>query len=148
MQPLACTEAAVRIRSVKELPVAMQAQLPKHPWTTPKFRNQPICVDGMRFDSKLEARCYQWLKTLEAAGAVVCLVRQPSWDIGGGVKYRADFLAVGSHWPAGFAVIDAKGYDMQSGRNKRKQLQAKYGIEVELWRDAQRRLASGHFAST
>lgn len=123
---------------MKELPAALQTQLlQSHPWrsASSKYRNIAITVDGMRFDSKLEARCYQWLKLLKAAGAVSCLVRQPSWDVGGGVKYRADFLAVGNYWIEGFAILDAKGLDTQTSKNKRKQLKALHGIEVKLWTD-------------
>lgn len=41
-----------------------------------KFRNQPIVVDGVRFDSKGEARRWAELQLLERAGEIRGLERQ------------------------------------------------------------------------
>lgn len=38
-----------------------------------KYRNQPVTVDGLRFDSKKEARRYQQLKLMQAAGDITGL---------------------------------------------------------------------------
>jgi hypothetical protein len=60
----------------------------------PKYRNQAELVDGIRFASKLEAARYCELKLMQAAGVVDYFVRQPRFDLGGGVQYVADFLVV------------------------------------------------------
>lgn len=97
-----------------------------------KYRSQKCVVDGIRFDSKLESRCYLGLKLRKAAGDVLWFVRQIRFELEGGVSYRADFLAVK---PAGVEVIDAKGRDTRESANKRKQVKARYGVEVILWTD-------------
>ena len=44
-----------------------------------KFRNKPTTVDGIRFDSKREAKRYQQLKLLERAGEISGLELQPKF---------------------------------------------------------------------
>lgn len=41
-----------------------------------KYNNKKITIDGIRFDSKKEAKRYQELKTLERAGHITDLKRQ------------------------------------------------------------------------
>ena len=65
--------------------------------TTPrrrKFGNTPTERLGHKFDSKLEARCYEWHKARAAAGEIAWFTRQVPFTLEGGVVYRADFLAV------------------------------------------------------
>ena len=61
-----------------------------------KYRNQPITIDGIRFDSQAEARRWQQLKLLERAGVIMELQRQVTFPIAwNGIKicsYRADFV--------------------------------------------------------
>lgn len=97
-----------------------------------KYRNTPTVVDGIRFDSKLEARCYQWLFLQWKAGEVLWFVRQVNFDLPGGIKYRADFVVVGRQ---GVLVVDAKGIVTPDCRNKVKLMKATYDIEVVLWTD-------------
>jgi hypothetical protein len=67
-----------------------------------KYRNQPVEIDGIRFDSKAEARRYGELKLLESAGAISRLEHHPVFlleegfrdDTGkrwGPIRYEADF---------------------------------------------------------
>ena len=60
-----------------------------------KFRNVPTEVDGIRFDSRAEARRYGELKLLERAGEIHGLTLQPLYVFEfNGVKigsYKADF---------------------------------------------------------
>lgn len=97
-----------------------------------KYRNKPVTLeDGTRFDSRLEWRCFEWLKARHATGEVLWFTRQVPFALEGGVVYRSDFLVVLA--AGGVEVIDAKGRDTQASRNKRKQVKARYGIEVEIW---------------
>lgn len=62
-----------------------------------KYRNQPVVVDGQRFDSKAEAKRWAELKLLEKAGKISCLERQVEFELhaDGGKKvtsYIADFV--------------------------------------------------------
>ena len=93
-----------------------------------KYRN----VRSGGFDSKLEGRCAAWLRFRQLAGDVRWYIRQTRFDLEGGVVYRADFLAVTA---AGtIDVIDATGCMTPSKVNKLKQVKARYGIDVILWR--------------
>ena len=105
-----------------------------------KYRNQPAVVDGIRFPSKLEARCYEWHKARAAAGEIAWFTRQVPFTLEGGVVYRADFLAVLApgaaaplDWAAVVEVTDAKGRLTSECRNKLKQVYARYGVRVRLW---------------
>jgi len=101
--------------------------------TRSKYGHRTAWRDGERFDSELEARCYDVLVLRQKAGAVLWFTRQVPFRLGGGVVYRADFLAVLAD--GGVEVIDAKGYDTQSSRNKRKQVRSRFGFDVLLWKD-------------
>lgn len=60
-----------------------------------KYRNQPIIVDGIKFDSKAEANRYQELLLLQRAGEISHLETQPEYEVKiNGVlicKVRPDF---------------------------------------------------------
>ena len=60
-----------------------------------KFRAQKTEIDGIVFDSKMEARRYVELKLLERAGDISHLEMQPEYrcEINGKLvcKYKADF---------------------------------------------------------
>lgn len=97
-----------------------------------KYRNTKTVVDGITFDSKLEARYYEQLKLRKAAGEVKWFLRQVTFELEGRVRYRADFLVVLT--AGGTDVIDCKGFDTRSSINKRKQVLERYGVEVQLVR--------------
>lgn len=92
-------------------------------------------IDGLFFASKLEGRLYQHLKFRQSIGDIKWFVRQVPFDCGGGVVYRADFLAVLAQ---SVEVWDAKGMDLPSAKNKRKQALERYGVSVLLWNDGKR----------
>lgn len=96
-----------------------------------KYRNIPTVIDGIRYDSKLEARCAVELDLLKRCGEILWIVRQVNFDLEGGVKYRCDFLVVK---PSGVQIIDATGMLTQAKRNKLKQVKARYGVTVLLYR--------------
>lgn len=95
-----------------------------------KYNAKEEWKDGIRFSSKLEARCYEWLKLRQAAGEVLWFVRQVPFDLGGGVKHRVDFLAV---LAIGVELIEAKGRDLPEGKVRRKLVEARYGVKIQLW---------------
>lgn len=106
-----------------------------------KYRNVRCqSADGKKFQSKLERRYYEQLLLEQKAGEVLWFIRQPRFDLEGGVIYRADFLVVRlKPWdgrPSGvdIHVIDTKGCDTPDSINKRKQVKARYGIDVQIVR--------------
>ena len=107
-----------------------------------KYGAEPVTVDGIRFDSKLEARRYCELVLLQKAGEIAFFLRQVPIHLPGGVTYRIDFMILRPMLGAkvlGCYLIsfeDCKGHDTQAGKNKIKQAEALYGIKVELVRKA------------
>lgn len=95
-----------------------------------KYRNVPTVVDGIRYDSKLEAQCAVDLELLKRAGLVKWFIRQVNFLLEGGVIYRCDFLVVE---PEGVRIIDATGMMTQAKKNKLKAMRARYGITVQLY---------------
>lgn len=65
--------------------------------TVRKYRNMPTMVDGIRFDSKAEARRYGELRMLVAGRQIENLERQVTFALYGKngapvCRYRADFM--------------------------------------------------------
>jgi hypothetical protein len=97
-------------------------------------------VDGIGFHSQKEARRYQELKLLAAAGEIHSLALQPEFDlnvIGGYVKdvryriggYKADFQYINSR--TGKRIVeDVKGFKTPLYRWKKKHVEAQYGIAI------------------
>lgn len=109
------------------------------PWKKrAKYRNVKTEVDGLKFDSKKEAKRWVELKQLLDAGRISNLMRQvvfqlvPQVVLDGRkqqpVKYVADF-----QYQLGDQIIveDVKGFKTPEYRMKRKMMKAFLGIEVE-----------------
>jgi hypothetical protein len=66
-----------------------------------KYKNEPVVVDGIRFDSKIEAKRYEYLKLLQAAGHIDDLECHPVYELQGrygrsnrqyrAISYKPDF---------------------------------------------------------
>lgn len=85
--------------------------------------------DGISFSSKKEAAYYERLKFLQRSGQIVFFLRQVPFDIGGGVKYRADFMIF---WSDGkVTVVDVKGLKLPDYIAKKKIVESLYPIEIE-----------------
>ncbi len=145
-----------RYASVMDLPAGMREQASQQlrghkppriqivenapaPAKPSKYRNTRVFLEGEWFDSKLEYDCFCELKLRKVAGEIAYTKRQVTFVLEGGVKYRADFECVLTPTYAarvGYCseVWDAKGCDTRSSINKRRQVLARYGIEVKLWR--------------
>jgi len=84
---------------------------------------------GIKFQSKKEARYFRELQARVSMGEVRYFLRQVPFDLLGGVKYRVDFMEVradGSiHW------IDIKGFRTQTYRMKRRMVEAAYPVKIE-----------------
>jgi Protein of unknown function (DUF1064) len=99
--------------------------------SAPKYRNKRTRVDGILFDSKLEAKRYGELKALKAVGDVAWFIMQVPFRLPGGITYRADFLVVWKdfRFPR---IEDCKGVMTRVSLNKIKQVQEIYGITVDI----------------
>lgn len=97
-----------------------------------KYRNHPTTEDGYKFDSLHEAKVYRDLKTRVRAGELKCIVRQVGFDLPGGIRYFADFVAIRTDNT--IEVIDAKSEITRKNQvyiNKKKQMRSCWGIEIE-----------------
>ena len=90
-----------------------------------KYGNIPTVVDGIRFDSKKEAKDYCTLKLLEQAGQIVNLRLQPAFDLPGGIRYIADFIWDDTHTKRTH-VKDTKGFKTPAFKLKEKLFRATY----------------------
>lgn len=100
---------------------------------TNKYNNKKPFVDGIRFDSKKEAKFYKDLKLQMAAGEIKEFELQPKFVLlekekdrvtGRGIKYIADFKI--TYADGSVEVIDVKGHKTQVYKLKKKLLLAKY----------------------
>ena len=98
-----------------------------------KYGNRRVEVDGIRFDSKHEAAVYQQLMMRVKAGELRCVLRQVPFDLPGGIRYFADFVALANDLRIE-GVYDAKSPVTKQNRvyiNKKKQMKACWGIEIQ-----------------
>lgn len=104
-----------------------------------KYRNIPTIVDGIRFDSRKEAKRWAELRLLEKAGNICDLHRQETFDmwVGGHkiCKYVADFTYYKTRGDVayGFVVEDVKSAATRKNpiyRIKKKLMKAIHGIEI------------------
>jgi len=103
-----------------------------------KYHNQPVEIDGHRFDSKTEAARYQELRVAEQAGAICCLEIHPRFplvvheqDCG---FYEADFAYVvkGSDERVVEDVKSKATAKLPTCRLKARLLWALYGLKVRV----------------
>lgn len=102
-----------------------------------KYGAKKTTLDGLKFDSKAEAKFYAALKQREKEGEVhsVELQRPYTLTIEGKLiaTYKADFVfwdQIEERW----RVVDVKGVVTPVFRLKQKMMKAIYGIDVEVVR--------------
>ncbi len=95
-----------------------------------KYNNNRVRVDGILFDSKLEADKYLDLKLQLKAGTIKGFCRQPEFVLQEGfaatrpITYRPDFIVF--HSDGTYEIIDTKGFETQEFKRTRKLFQAKF----------------------
>lgn len=97
-----------------------------------KYGNVRTEIDGMKFDSRHEAEIYQELTLRVRAGELRCVCRQVPFDLPGGIRYIADFVAIAPDMRIE-GVYDAKSEATRKNRvyiNKKKQMKALWGIDI------------------
>ncbi len=97
-----------------------------------KYNNHKVTIDGMKFDSVHEAKCYEDLILRVRAGELKCVCRQVPFDLPGGIKYIADFVTIRPDMSIE-GVYDAKSPITRQNRvyiNKKKQIKAIWDIDI------------------
>lgn len=102
-----------------------------------KYRNQPVVIDGIRFDSKREGARYQQLKMMLAVGKISDLKRQVPYElapavlINGRVKPALKYVADFTYKESGKVVVeDVKGMLTDVYKIKRHLMLAIHGILI------------------
>jgi hypothetical protein len=95
-----------------------------------KYGAVPTIVDGIRFDSKREARYYEQLKLRKAAGEVLYFLRQVPIHLPGGTRLVVDFQEV--HADGSLHYIDVKGRETAAFKIKRREVEHHYPFTIEL----------------
>lgn len=119
----------------------MKNKVPMPKVKPPKYRNKKVTIDGITFDSQLEAYRYQELKLLERAGVIFDLKRQvkytliPAQKINNKVVereccYYADFTYTDAS-TGEFVCEDAKGMKTKEYRIKKKLMLYVFGIQIK-----------------
>ena len=107
---------------------------------TNKYNNKKVTIDGIEFDSKIEARYYEYLKELEKQGVVSEFLLQKKYLLLEGfdkngkrirpIHYIADFEV---HYTDGrIEVVDIKGFETPDFRIKKKLFEYRYPFELKL----------------
>jgi hypothetical protein len=97
-----------------------------------KYRNNRVTVDGICFDSQLEADKYCELKLAHRAGLIAGFCLQPEFVLIEGTGemrpeiYRADFIVF--NLDGTYEIIDTKGYETEVFRIKHKQFMTKFPL--------------------
>jgi hypothetical protein len=95
-----------------------------------KYGAKATVVDGIRFDSKLEARHYERLVAGQKQGRIRMFLRQVPLHLPGGTKLVIDFLVF---WEDGMVSFeDAKGMETDAFKTKRREVEQLYDIELTL----------------
>lgn len=103
----------------------MKIQKLKH-----KFQAKPTFCDGIRFDSKKEAKYYAELCLRRKNGEVLFFLRQVPFHLPGKTKYVCDFLVFYDNGEAEF--IDTKGFMTPQSKTKIAQVEELYGVKVRI----------------
>ena len=99
-----------------------------------KYNNKKVIVDGIKFDSKMEAKYYNVLKLLQAAGKVTKIELQPKFELlptftkngvtHRAITYTADFKV--TYADGKVEIVDVKGVETQVFKIKQKLFEHKY----------------------
>ena len=96
----------------------------KHSFKRHKYNAKPTVVDGIRFDSKKEAKYYCELTLRQAAGEVIGFFRQVPIHLPGGTILRIDFLEF--HADDTVHIVDVKGMETDAFKIKKREVEAAY----------------------
>lgn len=131
--------SALRYSSVAAMPDAIRNKVEAQGKAAPrevatkqsKYSNQPTTRNGIRFDSKKEARYYDQLLIRQQLGEVSHFLMQVPFHLPGNTRYVLDFLVfyTDERTPD---YVDVKGRETQVFRLKKRQVEELYPIRITL----------------
>ncbi len=89
--------------------------------------------DDIRFPSKLERGCYDWLQILQREGLIRMFLRQVPFDLPGGSKHFVDYCVFTKE---NVLFLEAKGRDLSMGKMKRKQVESLFDVDIHVVKSA------------
>lgn len=95
-----------------------------------KYHNHPTTVDGIRFDSKKEARYYEQLKIRQKLGEVSYFLMQVPLRLPGGTRYVVDFQVFFADPTTPPEYVDVKGRKTEAFMIKLREIQHHYPIRI------------------
>jgi hypothetical protein len=105
-----------------------------------KFNAKKTTVDGIQFDSKIEAQYYLHLLKLKEEGKISGFITQPTFTLQEGfkkngktyrpIKYVADFAI--TYASGNKEIVDVKGYETSDFKIKKKLFEKKYPFPLVL----------------
>ena len=96
-----------------------------------KYRNIPTVVDGIKFDSKKEARRYGELLLLKKDNAIKNLILQPPFVLKVDGQKICSYIGDFQYEYNGRVIVeDCKGYRTRDYVIKKKLMKAIFGIEI------------------
>ena len=97
-----------------------------------KYFASPIVKKEIRFDSKLEARYYEWLLLEQERGNIKYFLCQVPFRLPGNIKYFVDFQIIMKNDIIKY--VDVKGIMTQVSLNKIKQVVSLYPVNIDIVR--------------
>ena len=85
--------------------------------------------NSIKFPSKLERSCYDWLIGMKKRGKIRMFLRQIPFDLPGGSKHFVDFCIFTE---TDVLFVEAKGRDLPVGKLKRKQAEELYDVDIHV----------------
>jgi len=105
-----------------------------------KYHNKHTWVDGICFDSQLEANRYGQLKMLQRAGTIKGFCRQPEFVLVDGnegqraITYKADFIIF--NLDGTVTIEDTKGYETEQWKRTYKKFKDRYpNLELSILKE-------------
>ncbi len=95
-----------------------------------KYNAISVESDGIRFDSKKEARYYDELKLRVKSGEIVFFLRQTPFHLPGSVRYVVDFQEF--HADGTIHFIDVKGMETPEFKRNKKMVENLYPVTIEV----------------
>ena len=95
-----------------------------------KYHNHPTTVDGIRFDSKKEARYYEQLLIRQQLGEVDYFLRQVAIHLPGGTRLVVDFQVHFTDPELKPDYVDVKGKKTTAFLIKQREIEHHYPIKI------------------
>ena len=116
---------------------AFKRSIPANPDKTPipkkpKYKNTPVVIDGIRFDSEIEGAYYLLLEDEKRQGQLLYFLRQVPIRLPGNSTYWADFQVFLNNGEVQY--IDTKGRETQIFRLKKRMVEDLYPIVIQCVR--------------